>query len=432
MKKIIIFAVLSVIFTHFLHAQAPVPAAAQSKPIILSNATIHIGNGQVLNNASIRFENGIIKQIGTQVEKNGAEEINLNGQHIYPSLILPATSLGLTEVGSLRPTHDFEETGDFNPNIRAISAYNVDSEITPTLRSNGILLAQIMPRGGMISGTSSVVELEGWSKEDAQHTIDNGLHINWISMFFRGGYFSPSGNVNKNEKREEQLKAFHDFFTESLSYFQKGGTNPKNIKLEAMKGIFDGSKTLFIHTAFGREIIESVQFAQKYQVKKIVIVGGEDCLPVADFMRENNVGVLLSRVHRLPYRPEQDVWEPYQMAAKLKNKGVLAGLTYDENDNEPMGARNLVFLAGTCAAHGLDKESALATVTSNTAKILGIDSKVGTLEVGKEATLIVSEGDVLDMRTSKVVHVFVRGKKIDLNDKQKELYEKYKKKYSQK
>ncbi|TAE67326.1 MAG: amidohydrolase [Bacteroidetes bacterium] len=432
MKKNTLVSLLTFILVNFSYAQAPVPASAQSKPIILSNATIHIGNGQVLNNASIRFENGIIKQIGTQVEKNGAEDINLNGQHIYPSLILPATSLGLTEVGSLRPTHDYEEAGDFNPNVRAMAAYNVDSEITPTLRSNGILLAQIMPRGGMIAGTSSVVELEGWSKEDAQHTIDNGLHINWIPMFFRGGFFSPSGNVNKNEKRDEQIKVLQDFFVEALSYFQKGGTTPKNLKMEAMKGIFDGSKTLYIHTSFGREIIESVQFAQKYQVKKIVIVGGEDCLPVADFMRENNIGVLLSRVHRLPYRPEQDVWEPYQMAAKLKSKGVLVGLTYDENDNEPMGARNLVFLAGTCAAHGLDKESALATVTSNTAKILGIDSKVGTLEVGKEATLVVSEGDILDMRTSKVVHGFVRGKKIDLNDKQKELYQRYKQKYSQK
>lgn len=430
MKKISLFYLLVLFFANFIYAQAPVPAPNQSKPIVLSNAIIHVGNGQVINNGAIRFENGIIKQIGAQVEKNGADEVNLNGQHIYPGLILPATSLGLTEVGALRPTHDFEEAGDFNPNVRAISAYNVDSELTPTLRSNGILLAQIMPRGGWISGTSSVVELDGWSKEDAQHTVDNGLHINWIPMFFRGGFFSPSGNVNKNEKREEQLKVMSDFFTESLSYFEKGGTNPKNSKLEAMKGIFDGSKTLYIHTAFGREIIEAVQFAQKYQVKKIVIVGGEDCLPAADFMRENNIAVLLSRVHRLPYRPEQDVWEPYQMAAKLKNKGVLAGLTYDENDNEPMGARNLVFLAGTSAAHGLDKESALATVTSNTAKILGIDTKVGTLEVGKEATLVVSEGDILDMRTSKVVHAFVRGKKLDLNDKQKELYEKYKKKYS--
>jgi hypothetical protein len=432
MKKTFLFlSIFAGIFT-LTYAQAPVPASPQTKNIVLSNAVIHVGNGQVINNGSIRFENGIIKQIGSQVEKTNAEEINLNGQHIYPGLILPATSLGLVEVGALRPTHDYAEVGGLNPNVRAISAYNVDSEITPTLRSNGILMAQIMPRGGYISGTSSIVELDGWTKEEAQHTIDNGLHINWIPMFTRGGFFSPSGNAEKNEKRNEDLKIFHDFFTEALSYFEKGGTNPKNIKMEAMKGLFDGSKILFIHTTFGREIIESVQFAQKYKVKKIVIVGGEDALPVADFMKENNISILISRVHRLPNRPEEDVWNPYQMAAKMKEKGVLVGLTYDENDNEPMGSRNLAFLAGTSAAHGLDKESALATITANTAKILGIDNKVGTLEVGKEATLVVSEGDILDMRTNKVTLGFIRGKKLDLNDKQKELYQKYKKRYSEK
>ncbi len=414
----------------FSYAQQPIPALPQTKPIILKNAVIHKATGEVLQNGSIRFENGIITEIGTNINANNAEEMDMQGQHIYPSLILPATTLGITEVASLRPTHDYAETGLFNPNVRSLVAFNTDSEISPTLRSNGILLVQSTPRGGLISGTSSVMELEGWNWEDAQHTPDMGIHLNWISSYQRGGFFSPAGKAEKNEKYQEMTTLLEKFFVDAKIYsLNKDNSAPKNLKMEAMRGLFDGSKTLFINASFAKDIIESVQFAQKHQVKKIVIIGGEDALLVSDFLKQNNIPVILARLHRLPYRPEEDVWLPYKLPYLLKQQGILVGLAYDENDVEPMGTRNLPFLAGTASAYGLNKEEALMTVTANTAKILGIQDKVGTLEVGKHATLVVSKGDILDMRTSQVTHAFVRGKKLDLNDKQKELYQRYKKKY---
>jgi predicted amidohydrolase YtcJ len=196
-----------------------------------------------------------------------------------------------------------------------------------------------------------------------------------------------------------------------------------------MRGLFDGSKTLYIHVDFSKEIVESVQFAQKHQVKKIAIIGGAQAIEVADFLRTNQIGVILDRIHRLPYLKEEAVWQPYQQPYLLKKAGVLVALGYDTNDTEPMSARNLPFLAGTAAAYGLTPEEALQMVTINTAKILGVDNIVGTLEKGKHATLVVSKGDILDMRTNQVTLAYMQGRKVELTDKHKQLYEKFKAKY---
>jgi imidazolonepropionase-like amidohydrolase len=423
MKKILLLSLGLLLFTP---AFAQQPAKPQARPVVLSNATIHIGNGQVLENAALRFENGIITEVGSSVNQTNAEVINASRQHIYPGLILPYTTLGLNEVGALRPTQDVREAGEFNPNVRALVAYNTDSELIGTTRSNGVLIVQPTPGGGLVSGTSSVMQLEGWNWEDAVLRADDGVHINWVSMFTRGGFFSPTpGQMQKNENRGEALQELDNIFKQSLAYTQ-GEAKAKNLKFEAMRGLFDGSKTLYIHVDFSREIVESVQFAQKHQVKKIVVVGANDALDVADFLRDNQIPVIIGEVHRLPNRSEEEVWLPYQLPALLKKAGILVSLAYD---NEPMRGRNLPFLAGTAAAYGLSKEDALMMITANTAKILGIDDKVGTLEKGKHATLVISQGDILDMRTNQINHAFIQGKKLDLSDKHKQLYEKFKAKY---
>jgi imidazolonepropionase-like amidohydrolase len=200
---------------------------------------------------------------------------------------------------------------------------------------------------------------------------------------------------------------------------------------EAMKGIFDGTQTLFVHANEEKQIIDAVQLAKRYQIKKIVIVGGYDAYKTADLLKENNVGVLLKNVHDMPESNDQDVDLPYKMARILTNKGLLVGLE-NSGDMERMQTRNLPFLAGTCVAYGLDKEQALQLITSNTAKILGIDNQCGTLEQGKDATLFISEGDALDMRTNKLTEAFIQGRKINLNSHQTKLYNKYKEKYNQK
>ncbi len=431
MHKYILLSLISFAFACSA-AQAQTPAKPQTKPIVLQNGVLHLATGEVLTNASLRFEQGIITAVGSQVSTEGAEIVPLNGQHVYPGLILPCTAVGLNEVAQIRSTLDYAETGEFNPNVRTQIAYNTDSELLPTTRSNGVLILQPTPRGGLISGTSAVMHLDGWNWEDATLKADDGLHMNWVQMFTFGGFSSPTpGQMQKNETRNETIQELENAFKQALAYTQSSPAT-KNLKLEAMRGLFDGSKTLFIHVDFSKEIIESIQFAQKHQVKKIVIVGGAQALEVADFLRQNQIPIILERLHRLPYQNEDNVWLPYQLPALLQKAGVLVGLGYDIADTEPMSARNLPFIAGTAAGYGLTPEEALKTITINTAKILGIDNLVGTLEKGKQATLVVSKGDLLDMRTSQVTLAYIQGRKVDLTDKQKLLYEKFKQKYEQK
>ncbi len=404
-------------------AQTPIPATPQKGPIVLQGATLHLGNGEVISQGSIRFEGGIITEIGSSVSTTGAEIVDAAGKHIYPGLILPTTTMGLLEISAIRQTLDQAETGVFNPNVRAVVAFNTDSEILPTTRSNGILLVQTTPVGQIVAGTSSVMELDGWNWEDALHTPDDGIHINWARFFTRTGWWAEPGEIKRNESQDDFKKEVEDIFKQAYAYSQK--SEKMNLKFEAMKGLFDGTKRLYIYADYAKEIIEGVQFAMKHKVKKIAIVGGEDALSVADFLKENNVPVILQEIHRLPDYPEDDVWKPYKLPASLHKAGVKVALSYSDISR----ARNLPFLAGTAAAYGLGKEEALKLVTSNPAEILGIEAKVGTLAKGKQATLVVSEGDILDMRTSIVTMAFIQGKKLDLSDKHKGLYEHFKHKY---
>jgi imidazolonepropionase-like amidohydrolase len=413
-------------------AQPPSPAKKQTKPITLTGGTVHIGNGQVIQNGVITFENGKITAIGesstTPIDRSKGEVIDISGKHVYPGLIAPETRLGLDEVSAVRATNDFREVGSINPNVRALVAYNSDSELIPTTRSNGVLLAQIVPQGGIVSGTSSVVQLDAWNWEDAAYKADEGIHLNWPAMFAQGGWWAEPEPIKRNEQRTKILDELNRTFSDALAYSQVKNASQVNLKLEAMRGLFDGTKNLYIHASYGKEIIEGIQFAKGHGVKNVVIVGAEDAWMALDYLKDNNVAVLLSSLHRLPSRPEDDVDLPFKLPAMLSQAGVLVGLSYDAS---PMQIRNLPFLAGQASGYGLSKEDALKLVTSNTAKILGIDARTGTLEKGKDATLVVSSGDLLDMRSNQVTHAFIQGRQVILDDKHKRLYKRFNDKYSE-
>lgn len=427
-----IYLLVFQLITNTIFAQNQAAASPQIKAIALTGATIHTAAGQVIENGVIVFNKGIITAVGgkeTAYDKANTEIIDLVGKNIYPGLISPANELGLTEIDAVRSTNDMAEVGGINPHVRALVAYNTDSELIPTVRSNGILITQATPQGEIVAGMSSIMQLDGWNWEDAALKKDDGIHINWVGYFKRDfDYNTFTVSTKKNDKRDETLREVDKTFNDAIAYIK---TKPAvtNVKMEAMRGLFDGSKILYINADYSKEIIEAIQFAKSKGIKKIVITGGEESLLAADFLKENNIPVILNATHRLPNSADDDTDISYKLPYLLAQKGVLVGLGYIGLN---WRTRNLPFLAGTVAGHGMDKEDALKLITANNAKILGIDKMVGTLEVGKHATLIVSAGDVLDMRTAKVEHAFIQGRKVDLDDKQKRLYRKYSEKYGTK
>lgn len=412
------------------YSQTPLPAEKQSQPIVLKNATLHIGDGKtIVENGSVRFENGKITALGesSSVSDEGAKVVDLAGKHIYPSLILANTTLGLTEIDAVRPSVDLAEVGDMNPNIRAISAYNAESDVTMTVRTNGVLIAQATPRGSLVAGLSSIVNLDAWNWEDAALKMDDGLHVYMPAYMQQGGWWAAPAEPKKakEEERNAEIEKIKSLLSEAKSYNQIENPTTKNLKLASIKGLFDGTMRLYLHAEWAKDIIEGVSFAKEMGVQKVVVVGGYDSWQVAEFLKKNQVPVIVGRTTELPQRTDDDIDAPFKLPYLLQKAGVEYCLNY-AGDMETMGARNLPFSAGMAVAFGLTKEQALAAITSKAAFILGINERVGTLEVGKDASIVVSEGDILDMTTNKVIHAFIEGREIDLDNKQKILYKKYK------
>jgi imidazolonepropionase-like amidohydrolase len=417
-------------------AQRPSPAPAQSKSILLTGGTVHVGDGRVIDEGAVGFRAGVIDYVGYAygVQTQYDSVINVKGQHVYPGFIAADAVLGLLEIEQVRATDDKNETGELAPEARAITAYNVDSRVIPTVRSNGVLLAQIAPRTGTIAGTSSIVQLDAWDNLGAVVRTDDGIHMNWPSAYRRTGWWAEPGETSA-EKEDERSKRLHElraFFNAAKAYADRpvGTSVPVDLRMAAMRGLFDGSQKLYVNANVAREIQEAVLFVREMGVKQLVIVGGHDAWRVAQLLKDNDVPVVLRRLHSLPMREDEDVDLPYRLPALLKERGVRFCLGY-AGDMEHMGVRNLPFLAGTAAAYGLGKEEALASITLEAARILGIEQRCGSLEKGKEATVIVSTGDALDMRTNHVVHAFIQGRHISLNDHHKALYEQYKQRHAE-
>ncbi|HEX8330120.1 MAG TPA: amidohydrolase family protein [Hymenobacter sp.] len=414
-------------------AQVPTPAPAQAKPVLITGATLHVGNGTVVPNATVAFDKGRLTYAGpasgfTQ-DRAGFEAIDAAGQHLYPGLIVPNTTLGLTEVESIRATVDEQEVGPLNPNVRALIAYNTDSDILPTVRTNGVLLAQPTPRGGLLSGQSSVVQLDAWNWQDAVVRADEGQHLTWPPMVFRVNPNEDAAALDRRQKaREAQLRDLEQLFGEASAYRKLPAGRSENLRLTSLAGIFDGSKTLYLHADYGKEIIEAVRFARRMGVQKLAVVGARDAWMALDFLKQNDVSVVVSRIHALPRRDADDYDQPYKLPAQLQAAGVRFCLDY-QGDQETAGSRNLAFVAGTAVAFGLTKEQALTAVTLTTAQIMGIDKDYGTLEAGKSATLVLSKGDLLDMRTNAVSRAFIDGRSISLESKQTYLEKKFRGKY---
>lgn len=432
MKKIL-FNLLALFSVVAINAQETVyPAKKQEGPVYIMNGTVHVGNGQVLSNTSIEIKEGKITAIGSNITPSaGATVADAKGKHVYPGLILSNSNLGLIEVNSVRATSDASEIGEYNPSIRSLVAYNTDSKVINTLKSNGITHANIVPEGGTISGSSSVVQLDAWNWEDAAYASDNALHMNMPALFNRPNRFAAflgqQGPQQDPIKRGlEQIEEIKSFFREANVYLNQTQHATTNLKFEAVKGLFSKKQKLFIHCDVVREILAAIDFKNEFGFD-IVLVGASESYQVADLLKKNNIPVVLSQMHALPTLADDAVDLPYQLPALLHKAGVLFAINDEDGQNR---GKNLPFNAGTAAAYGLPKEDALAAITLNPAKILGIANRTGSLEVGKDANIIISEGDILDMRTSVISFVMIEGRIASLTDKHKQLYERYKYKYN--
>ncbi|MBO6830908.1 MAG: amidohydrolase family protein [Muricauda sp.] len=425
MKKIIL--IITLVFGVTLNAQQT-PAPPQSEQVAIIGATAHIGNGEVIENCTIIFNDGKITAIGAGLTApTEGTTINAEGKHVYPGFIAPSKSLGLVEVDAVRASDDQDEIGEMIPHVRSLIAYNAESKVVESMRPNGVLIGQITPQGGTISGTSSIVQFDAWNWEDAALKTDDGIHMNWPNFFRRGRWWAgEERGFIPNKEYAKEMDDIKMFFQNSIAY-GKTGAGDKNLPFAAMQGLFDGSQRLFIHADGEKEMTDAVTLAKNMGVKNVVIVGGYRANKIAGFLKEHNIPVLVNVTHSLPEFDDDDYDLTYKLPKLLVDAGLLVAI--QDEDMANFQTRNMAFYAGQTVAQGLDKETALQLITGNTAKILGIDDMYGTLEEGKSATLFISEGDALDMRTNKLSKAYIDGRDISLETHQTELWKRYMGKY---
>ena len=409
------------------------PADKQTTTFSIEGATAHIGNGEIIENSLLTFSDGKITFVGSATVKTArlGTVINAKGKHVYPGFIASNTTLGLVEIDAVRATDDKDEIGLMNPHIRSLIAYNAESKVVESMRPNGVLIAQITPRGGALSGTSSVVQLDAWNWEDAAIKTDGGIHMNWPSSFTAGKWWLGEDPALKpNPKYIKNIGEIKEYFINAKNYLASNKIKT-HLPYQATAGLFDGSKRFFLHVSGQKEITDAITISKKLGINNLTIVNGGHAEKVADLLVKNKVSVILERPHRNPNSEDDSYDATYTIAKTLIDKGVLVSIGM-EGQMERMNTRNLPFYAGTFAAFGLDKEVALQLITLNAAKILGIDSFTGSLEVGKDATLFISEGDALEMRSNILTDAFIQGRKISLETHQTELWKRYAKKYKTK
>lgn len=440
MKKIIL---LNVLFLNLIFSQQT-PAPNQDKSVLIFGGTTHVGDGQVINNSVVGFTEGkidliassdgtwtneILNMLSDSNNKKYDTIINASNHHIYPGIIALNSNLGLVEVDAVRASVDDDESGTYLPEIRSIIAYNAESKAVESMRPNGVLLAQIAPNGGVISGSSSVVQLDAWNWEDAVIKYDQGVHINWPSPYTFGRWWlGEDRGLKANNNYNKQVNDLKDFFDKSKANMNLNKS--MNLKSRAMKGIFEGESTVYLHADDEKEIVDGVLFFKKFNIKKIVIVGASEAKNQLDFIKENNIPVVVKQPYRFPQSVDSDPRETFMLAKKMIDKGILVSIDPSGAPQSRVSIRNLPFYAGSFSSYGIDKVLALSMITLNPAKILGIENEFGTLEVGKSATLFISKGDALDIISNNVTHAFISGRNISLETHQTRLWRRYSNKYS--
>ena len=420
-------AIASLLFSSAILAAVPeVPGAKQDRPIALVGGTIHTVSGKNIEAGTLLFIDGKIAAIGQDLAlPQGAEVIDVKGKHIFPGLIDANSNMGLVEINAVRATKDERETGDFNPNVKAQVAINPDSEIIPTTRSNGVLLCLTAPSGGTISGQSAVIQLDGWTYEDLTIRPAAGLHVNWPLMASVSDWQLTGSAKDSLKARDKNVRELEEFFNTARRYSEARRNDPAakvDLKWEAMRDVLSGKIPVIASAENANQIQAAVAFSVRQKVK-LIISGGYDAIYCTDLLKKHDIPVILGGVYRTPRRTDDFYDLPYEIPSHLEKAGVRFCIASDGRFGASM-VRNLPFHAGTAHAYGLSMEAALRSITLSAAEILGVDEQVGSLEQGKDATLVITDGNVLDIRT-QVEAAFIQGRRVDLSDRHKKLYYKY-------
>lgn len=403
-------------------AYFPLFITAQEQPTYLVGGTFHIGNGEVVSDAHLLMMDGKIIELSTRFDNQikNAKIVDVTGKHIYPGIIALNNIMGLNEIDAVRATRDYNEVGAFNPNVRTAIAYNTDSKILPTALFNGIVFTQAVPQGGQISGSSSLFYTKGWNWEDALVLEDDGVHLNYPDLTTANDALDQANTVQK------QLEALVLFLEEAYQFCTLPKPQVFNLRFEAMRKVFTGKTNLYVHVGTAKGMLSALALIKdKYPTIKLVFVGAEEAYQLTSTLRLYKIPVVLTAIHRLPMHSHEAYDLPYQLASILLDSGIQVAIAQAGS----WESRNIMFHAGTAVAFGMDKEKALSCITLQPAKILGIANRIGSLEIGKEATIVISEGDILDMKSSKISTVYIKGEQVEINDVQQALNKKYRQKF---
>lgn len=419
-------------FTSLLQAvHLETPSPPQQKPIALVGGNVYTISNGVIEGGTVLFDRGKIVAVGRDVTiPPNAVQYDCRGKNIYPGLITPHSTIGLVEIEAVRATRDAAEVGQFNPNVRADVAYNPDSEVIPTVRFNGVLVAVVAPEGGLVSGRASVMQLDGWTREDIALKTPAALVVNFPSLATARAPWLRRSPQEQRRDAERQIAALYDYYRLAKMYARAASAGladaKRDIRFEALRPVFDGTLPVMIRCWEYKQILRAIEFAQHFGLRAI-LVGCSDAWRCIDQIKQSGFPVIVGRVHSLPLRQEEGYDIPYRLPAILHS----AGIPFAISDAGFWQQRNLPFQAGTAVAFGLPKDAALRALTLSPAEIFGVADRIGSIDVGKDATLIVSSGDVLDAIGNCIELAFIQGRLVSLESKQTRLAEKYRTRYRQ-
>lgn len=418
-------------------AQVRMTVPPQSQPVVLRGATIHTVTNGTIENGTIVLDNGRIVAVGTDVAiPRGAKIVDVTGKHIYPGLVDAYSTVGITEIGAVDVSNDINEIGDFNPNVRAEVAVNAESRHIGTTRSAGVLVAFSTPGGGVVSGLSSAMSLEGWTWEEMSMKGAAALNVNWPDPIARPRRFfgGPPGAFGRGQQQApktyaERVQELKDFFAEARAYrdaVAAGQQVRTDTRYAAMIPALNREIPVVVAAEGIAQINDALTWGKEENLR-LVIRGGRDAIYVADRLKAENVPVILTSTMAAPDRQQEGYDGAYGMPARLQAAGVKFAIAGGAGG---LYSNRLPWEAGVAVAFGLSEEDALKAVTINAAEMMGVSDKVGSLEVGKQATLLITTGTPLDMM-SNIEQAYIQGREINMNDIQKHFFEKYMEKVRQ-